>query len=524
MSQSSQFNRTGIYLLLILVIAALLRVLFLGTIPNGFFCDEASNAYDSYSMLKTLRDQHGEFLPLFSRALDDYRETLYAFVTIPFIQLFGLNEFAARFPAALTGVLTVLVLYFLVKECFDRQTALIAALLLAISPWHIQFSRIAFRAILIPLLLCLGLLFFVKSFRQPKYLPLSGLLFGLSLYTYSAARAFVPLFLLGLVIIFWRHLWKHRTQTLIALVLFLLIFIPLFTFWISPQGMARATGEAATGISFAPGTVIQNYLSYFSPKFLFVSGDPIPRHSPAKIGGLYYFEIVTVLVGVVSLLTQNRKERAILFLWLLLYPIPAALTAPEHALRAIAGVPIFTIFSAYGASKLINLFKARRRLLAIATAMLLVASLAILGKRYFIDYPLYTTNAWEYGMREAITFAEESAYECVVISNNIYLKKCGSLHVFVPFYTQYPPAEYQRSPISPVTRKQLFLGEADYSIGRYSIVSVAEQNNLSSRCLYILKPEEVEVAIAKGYQWKEVRAIKDSRGIEYLKLIEVNKG
>jgi len=176
---------TIIYLLIILAVATLLRLLFLGTIPNGFFCDEASNAYDSYSMLKTLRDQHGTFLPLFSRALDDYRETLYAFITIPFIKIFGLNEFAARFPAALIGVLTVLVIYHLVKECFDRQTGLFAALLLAINPWHIQFSRIAFRAILIPLLFSLGFLFFVKSFRKNNYLPLSGLIFGLSLYTYS---------------------------------------------------------------------------------------------------------------------------------------------------------------------------------------------------------------------------------------------------------------------------------------------------------------------------------------------------
>ncbi|MEQ8541867.1 MAG: glycosyltransferase family 39 protein [Coleofasciculus sp. D1-CHI-01] len=309
---------TIIYLLIILAVAALLRLLFLGTIPNGFFCDEASNAYDSYSMLKTLRDQHGTFLPLFSRALDDYRETLYAFITIPFIKIFGLNEFAARFPAALIGVLTVLVIYHLVKECFDRQTGLFSALLLAINPWHIQFSRIAFRAILIPLLFSLGFLFFVKSFRKNNYLPLSGLIFGLSLYTYSSARVFVPLFLMGLLVIYWRHLWENRKQTLIALVLFLLSFIPLFSFWISPEGMARATGSAATGLTFNPGTVLRYYLSYFSPDFLFFSGDPIPRHSPAKIGQLYYFEIVTVIVGLFYLLREHHPVKPILLLWLFL--------------------------------------------------------------------------------------------------------------------------------------------------------------------------------------------------------------
>ncbi|MDJ0745182.1 MAG: glycosyltransferase family 39 protein [Xenococcaceae cyanobacterium MO_167.B27] len=120
---------TVIYLLIILVIATLLRVLFLGTIPNGFFCDEASNAYDSYSILNTLKDQHGAFLPFFTRSIDDYREALFIYLGIPFIKLFGLNEFAARLPAAFTGILTVLVIYYLVKELFDNKTALIASFL-----------------------------------------------------------------------------------------------------------------------------------------------------------------------------------------------------------------------------------------------------------------------------------------------------------------------------------------------------------------------------------------------------------
>lgn len=517
----SSLKNSGIYLFVILAIAALLRLLFLGTIPNGFFCDEASNAYDSYSMLETLRDQHGEFLPLFSRALDDYRESLYAFITIPFIKIFGLNEFSARVPAAVIGVLTVLAVYFLVKECFEQRTALIAALFLAISPWHIQFSRIAFRAILIPLLFSIGLLFFVKSFKRSWYLPLSGLLFGLSLYTYSAARVFVPLFLLGLVVIFWRHLWKHKKQTLLALVLFLLIFIPLFLFWISPEGMSRATGSAATGLTGNFSTLIRYYLSYFSPNFLFIEGDPIARHSPAKLGQLYYFEIITLPVGLFYLL-RNAKVRGIFLLWLILYPVPAFLTAPTHALRAIAGVPLFATISAYGTAKLIELVRRQRRVL-FASLFILLASLAILGKRYFIDYPLYTTNAWEYGMREAITYAENSSYDCIVMSNQIYLKKCGSLHIFVPFYTQHPPEQYQRSPISPATRKQLFLGETSYTLGRYSIISINNKDNLNSNCLFILDPDELEIIATQGYQWKEIHAVKDRRGIEYLKLVELEQ-
>lgn len=244
MFQNNKFAKLiNIPLLAVILIAALLRVSFLSTVPNGFYCDEASDGYDSYSILKTLHDQNGEFLPLFAKALgNDYREALYIFITVPFIGIFGLNEFATRLPAALIGTFSVLILYYLVKEFFNKEVALVSALFLAVSPWHIQFSRIAFsRALLLPFFLMLGLLFFVKSFKQSNYGILSSLMFGLSLYTYSSARVFVPLFILGLVFIFWKHLWRDKQNLFLATLIFFLIFIPLFIFWISPEGMTRAT-------------------------------------------------------------------------------------------------------------------------------------------------------------------------------------------------------------------------------------------------------------------------------------------
>ncbi len=126
-------------------------------------------------------------------------------------------------------------------------------------------------------------------------------------------------------------------------------------------------------------------------------------------------------------------------------------------------------------------------------------------------------------MREALTYAESTSYDCIFMSNQIYLKKCGSIHVFVPFYTNYSPSIYQRSPIDPETRKQLFLGETNYSIGKYNISSLDERRPFDKKCLYILHPEEVKALVEKGYDLKEIHVVKDSRGVEYLKLIEFNR-
>ncbi len=128
-------------------------------------------------------------------------------------------------------------------------------------------------------------------------------------------------------------------------------------------------------------------------------------------------------------------------------------------------------------------------------------------------------------MKEAIEYAEKNNYECIVMSNKIYFQKCGSLHTFLPFYTKYPPEAYQKQyPITPEERKQLFLGEASHKIGKYNITSVDKDSIESNKnCLYIIAPKDLELVKSQGYQWSEVHTVKDKRGIEYLKLIELTE-
>ncbi len=498
--------------LIVLIIATLLRVCFLSTIPNGLHHDEATSGYDSYSLLKTGHSQYGEFLPLFSKAFSDYNESLTRLITVPFVGVLGLNEFAIRLPMAIIGTITVFIVYYLAKELFNERIALFSALFLAISPWHIQFSRIAFIGLFLPFFFCLGLLFFFKSFQNPKYLSLSAITFGLSLYTYNSARVFVPLFLLGLVYRFRNYLlrvWKH---TLIACILFLPIFILLFSFWTSPEGMTRV--RSLGGIVTNPFQIIINYLSYFTPVFLFFIGDSNLRHSPPGIGELHFLELITVSVGIFFLLKEKSQQRDILLLWLLLYPIPAALTAPEHALRSIVGAPLFSIFSGYGLSRLADIFKDRKKIFSFLTIFLLAASITWYVNCYFVDYPKYSTHkTWRYGMKEAITYAENSSDSCVIVSNQFHY-----MNIFILFYTQYEPALYQRLPIEPSLAAQ---GSSGYSLGKYRIAPISRQLVVNDRCLLVIKPDEIKEIVAGGYDWQEMHTIRNPRGEEEIRLIEV---
>src|SRR3989344_2982193 len=117
----SLFKKTAFILMLILVLATILRLPYLSRLPFGITIDEAGQGYSAYSILKTGRDEWGDFLPLNPRGFGDYKPPVMMYLLVPSIALFGLSEFAIRLPSAAAGVLTVLIIYFLVRDLFKSR-------------------------------------------------------------------------------------------------------------------------------------------------------------------------------------------------------------------------------------------------------------------------------------------------------------------------------------------------------------------------------------------------------------------
>ena len=151
-----------------------------------------------------------------------------------FIKIFGNSLFAYRLPQALLGVLSILVLYLLLKKTTNRFTAYIGALLLAVSPWHIISSRWGLDANPAPFLILFALYFFVKGCQDKKtwlYL-LSAALFSLSLYTYASTYIVVPIMLVILLIYALVRRYITLKQLLLSGVVCIVIAVPLAMFWI----------------------------------------------------------------------------------------------------------------------------------------------------------------------------------------------------------------------------------------------------------------------------------------------------
>lgn len=306
-------QKTSLFiLLLILILGFFLRVVNLDKVPNGFFCDEASIGYNAYSLLKTGKDEYGNSYPFFFRCFGDYRNPVTIYLMIPTIALFGVSEFSVRLTSAIAGGLSVFILYLLSKEIFpkDDPLCLMTSLFLAISPWHIHFSRTGFEFIYFPFFFSVALYLFFLGTKKESFLPLSLLFFGITFYTYYPTQFQTPLFLSGLFLTFRKSLFsKERVKnTILSLSIFLICLIPFLigirqgTVLTRFQSVSIFREEKKT--EKLARSIFTSYLNHFSPDFLFKKGDIdfpghfISRHSVRGIGELYWFQLPLIILGV----------------------------------------------------------------------------------------------------------------------------------------------------------------------------------------------------------------------------------
>lgn len=198
-------------LLVILSLAFFLRIYHLESIPMGLYPDEAANGVDALHAIET------RHFKLFYPA-NFGREGLYINLQALSIWVFGNNIVALKLFSVVFGVFAVFGIFLLGKELFHRSSAgLIAAFMLATSYWALNFSRIGFRAIMVPAILSWSFFFFFRGLRtQRKLLFLwAGLLFGLGLHTYIAFRIAPLIIIITLPALmlsyerFIRRFWKH---------------------------------------------------------------------------------------------------------------------------------------------------------------------------------------------------------------------------------------------------------------------------------------------------------------------------
>lgn len=452
--------KTAIALAIIICIAAFLRLWHLDGVPITPNWDEVAIGYNSYSLLLTGMDEYAEKYPFVLRSFNDYKPALYLYVLIPFIKFLGLSVMTLRLPSALFGIASVVGTFYLTWELLRlrgingtnfKVISLISALLLAISPWHIQFSRAAFEANLALTFCIFGLLFFLLSLKRPTFLILSAIFYGFSIHAYHSTRLFVPLFVIGLLFIFRNHFLKNPKRLIVpALVMFLFV-LPFVFFLIQNKGyqiFGRATQTSVFASNQPQGLesiyrIGSGYISHFSPNWLFLTGDNDRHHAPST-GLLYLWELPFLIAGVIYLLKHKSRFRTVLLLWILLSPLPAAFTTEvPHAIRTLIFLPAFQIIVVLGIMEVVKILKKLPLRYVLATSTIyFVFSLFIIFQYfhlYFFQMNHEFSRFWQFGYGDVVSFAlqNKEKYKKVVVSHNL-----EQPYIFFLFYLKYNPSKY----------------------------------------------------------------------------------
>ncbi len=387
-------------LLAIVVLGAFLRFYLITEIPLGLYPDEAMNGSNAQEAWAT-----GHFKVFYPE--NNGREGLFINLQAISLATFGPTPWALRIVSAVIGTLTILAIYLVAKEMFtkenvipaqagiqkrntawipdqvgnDRMIGLLAAFFLATSYWHLNFSRIGFRAIMLPMMACFGIYFLLKGLRRgkPYDLILAGLFTGLGLYTYIAFRFMVFVFAMPVIaaIIKWRRERRavageksHCIPCSLALYVFVAVIaiIPIGLYFVqNPQDFLNRAGEVSVFASASPLKSFAKSVGLTLQMF-FYHGDGNWRHNLAYAPELHPLVALFFIIGIIMLMHRLKNYRlsaGTLFIWFAAMILPVALTREglPHALRAIGMIPPIIIIAGIGAERVrqwINIWVARQ--------------------------------------------------------------------------------------------------------------------------------------------------------------------
>ncbi len=387
----------------ILLIAAGLRLYEFEAVPPGLYLDEAADGANAVQAWETR--QFKVFYPE-----DNGREGLYINVSSVFIHFFGSTAWAVRLPAAVFGILTVVGIFALTVELTTPTVALAAAFFLATSYWHVNFSRIAFRAIGAPFFLVWALYFLLLGFRRRLRAPefaisssLAGVLYGLGFHTYIAYRITPVLVIVVLSFKFleaWRGKWMHRYSLAVGLFLATaaVAVYPLLAYLLSHPDMAtKRVNEVSILRSEHPSQdLAKNIL--LTAGMLYWQGDANWRHNydhrPEVFWPVALFMTIGMAFAIREMLEPASPEVSLppvlLLLWIVCGAVPAVLSSENvpHALRSILMLPTIAVFAAIGATQSLSVLTRWVSPTKLAAAVILLAC-ALVGETAYTYFHLW---------------------------------------------------------------------------------------------------------------------------------------
>jgi len=456
--------KKGWLVTLLFFIGVILYFYKLGDIPAGFYVDEATTGYNAYSLLKTGKDEYGKVFPVALRFFGSYSPPLYTYLTIPVISLFGLNTFAVRFVSAASGVLMVLLVYFFAKSLRIFKVGFsifITVLLFAISPWSLIISRAGYEIYLAFLLFSAGAFLLWKALNTPKFLVAGFLVLSLSTYAAHSQRFLFPIFVAVYLFLFKEKLLSksYRKTLYQGLVISFITQIPNLYLLTTPAFFTKGSlffGERVMAQATKIVTVLpiiisvplsflreyfSQYSSYFSPRSLFLLGDPVFQRSAPELGVFYSWMIIPYFTGIYYLYKERKKAqyKYLIFLALLSPSLASFSGDPFSSQRALALLLPLSLIIGIGVDRIIS--KVRKSVWTPVMFALVLFSLLMLWRSYFIFLPRERAIYWSYGYEKLAEEIKRHPNDNFIIDQ----ARQKPAYIELLFFLGFPPRELHKA-------------------------------------------------------------------------------
>lgn len=363
-----------IFFIILIVIGIFLRFYQINEIPAGLFMDEATIAVDAKSIAQNGFDEYGRKYPFAFEALSDYRPPGYVYLTALAYNFLGSSIITIRIISLISSIIGIFLLGYFTRLLFPEKKLLpfISMAVLAISPFHIHFSRIGYETMLATTLMLLYFISLMHILKKPNlFWIITGVFsISLSLWTYPGAKFIVPmatlvLFLLGLLNITFGIKRKNLlVYPLFFLATCLFVYIPAIINPIFDKRPISYIKEGTDGtilgiITKKPLLMLNSWLYMFDFQFLFKKGDLFAYRHGTKEQGLFLSVFaIPFALGLLSCVRRySSKSFSIPFLIILVFVIgfPSALTSnTPYGTRILPILIPFSIFIAMGIEILIN--------------------------------------------------------------------------------------------------------------------------------------------------------------------------
>lgn len=340
----------------IVVTAALLRMPGLANIPPGLWSDEALNAQDAWAVWQPGGHFKIVYPDVFPR--EPFYETLLALV----VKLAGPRVVAMRSLSVAIGILTVLLLYFMLRAEVGERAALCGAAVLATMRWHVIFSRLIFRTLVLPAWI-ISLVWAALAWRRKPTFPRAiafGVLLGGGFYTYLAWYFMLPL---AGVLVIWIGAgeWRVRggkSRFALALICAVLVAAPLLNHYrMHPDhilGRAREVSLFSKGAEAGLSEIGKNLGEALT--MFFRRGDHVPLQNIPEKPALDPLQMLFFGWGLLLCVFSARRRviAPILILWVMCGIAPTVFTRTDspNFLRTLVATPAVAAIAGIGLADL----------------------------------------------------------------------------------------------------------------------------------------------------------------------------